>query len=162
MARSAVVLYPRGPGIVLGVGLGGFVDGILFHQILHWHNMGSAVVPPITVDAIQRNMRWDGFFHAATWLLTVIGVYWLLSDARHGRPIPERKAFTGLLLLGWGIFNLLEGVLDHEILGIHHVRDLPILIPGYDWLFLVIGGFGFILVGELMQDRRLIAGHLSS
>ena len=30
-------------GIVLGLGLGGFVDGIALHQIMQWHNMGSAV-----------------------------------------------------------------------------------------------------------------------
>ena len=33
-------------GIVLGLGLGGFVDGITLHQIMQWHNMGSAVLPP--------------------------------------------------------------------------------------------------------------------
>jgi len=27
------------PGIVLGMGLGGFVDGILLHQILQWHHL---------------------------------------------------------------------------------------------------------------------------
>jgi uncharacterized membrane protein len=28
------------------------------------------------------------------------------------------------LLLGWGAFNLVEGVIDHEILGVHHVNEL--------------------------------------
>ena len=60
----------RRAGILLGLGLGGFIDGILLHQIIHWHNMGSAVVPPITMEAMADNMRWDGFFHAAVWLLT--------------------------------------------------------------------------------------------
>jgi uncharacterized membrane protein len=134
-------------GIVLGLGLGGFVDGILLHQIVHWHNMGSAVVPPTTLEGMQRNMVWDGYFHAAVWLLTLIGVYWLLSDARRGVPLPDGKAFTGQLILGWGIFNLVEGIIDHHLLGLHHVRDLPAHVPLYDWLFLAIGGVGFILVG---------------
>ena len=30
-------------GIFLGLGLGGFVDGILLHQILQWHHMLSNV-----------------------------------------------------------------------------------------------------------------------
>jgi uncharacterized membrane protein len=137
-------------GIILGLGLGGFVDGILLHQILHWHNMGSAVVPPVTMDAMQRNMVWDGLFHAAVWTLTVIGVYWLLADARRGLPVPDGKAFAGLLILGWGIFNFVEGVIDHEILGLHHVRDLPVLMPLYELLFLLIGGIGFIVVGWMM------------
>ena len=49
-------------GVVLGIGLGGFADGILLHQIAQWHNMGSAVLPPTTMDAMSRNMRWDGLF----------------------------------------------------------------------------------------------------
>jgi len=31
-------------GIFLGLGLGGFVDGILLHQILQWHHMLSNVM----------------------------------------------------------------------------------------------------------------------
>jgi uncharacterized membrane protein len=27
------------------------------------------------------------------------------------------------LLAGWGVFNLVEGIIDHQILGIHHVRE---------------------------------------
>jgi uncharacterized membrane protein len=109
--------------------------------------MGSAIVPPVTMEAIQQNMRWDGFFHAAVWLLTVIGVYSLLADARRRSPLPNVTGFTGLLILGWGIFNLVEGLVDHQILGLHHVRDLPVHVPLYDWLFLLIGGVGFILLG---------------
>ena len=37
-------------GVVLGIGLGGFVDGIALHQIAQWHNMGSAILPPTTMD----------------------------------------------------------------------------------------------------------------
>jgi len=29
----------RSAGILLGIGLGGFVDGIVLHQILQWHHM---------------------------------------------------------------------------------------------------------------------------
>ena len=93
----------RTPGVLLGLGLGGFVDGILLHQILHWHNMASARVPPVTVEAIQHNMRWDGLFHVGVWLLTLLGVYGLLRDARRGATLPGTGAFTGQLLLGWGL-----------------------------------------------------------
>jgi uncharacterized membrane protein len=41
-------------GIVLGLGLGGVVDGITLHQIMQWHNMGSAVLPPTTMDAMAQ------------------------------------------------------------------------------------------------------------
>src|SRR5215210_3197618 len=143
--------FSKRAGIMLGLGLGGFADGILLHQIVHWHNMGSAVVPPVTMEAMADNMRWDGFFHAGTWLLTLIGVYWLLADARRGEPLPGVKAFTGLLIMGWGVFNLLEGLIDHLLLGLHHVRDLPAHVPLYDWLFLLLGGAGFILLGQALS-----------
>ncbi len=135
------------PGIILGAGLGGFVDGIVLHQIVQWHNMGSAILPPTTMAAMRHNMTWDGLFHAAVWLATLVGLYWLLGDARRGAPLPGARAFTGLLLLGWGLFNSVEGVIDHHLLGVHHVRDLPAHVPFYDWLFLGIGGLGFILLG---------------
>jgi hypothetical protein len=44
-------------GLILGLGLGGFIDGIALHQIAQWHNMGSAVGPPTTMDAMMQNMR---------------------------------------------------------------------------------------------------------
>jgi len=134
-------------GIILGLGLGGLVDGVLLHQILQWHNMGSAVAPPTTMEAMRDNMRWDGFFHAAVGLLILIGVYRLLREARRVSPLPGNKAFTGLLIFGWGLFNLVEGIIDHHLLGLHHVRDLPVHVWLYDWLFLGISGVGFILLG---------------
>jgi uncharacterized membrane protein len=141
-------------GIMLGMGLGGFVDGILLHQIIHWHNMGSAILPPTTLPAIEQNMAWDGLFHLAVWTCTVIGVYWLLADGRRPGVLPSPAGFTGLLLLGWGLFNLVEGLIDHHLLGLHHVRDLPHHVPVYDWLFLLIGGAGFIALGLSLYRKR--------
>ena len=141
------------PGIVLGLGLGGFADGIALHQIAQWHNMGSARVPPTTMEAMRLNMTWDGWFHAATLTLTIIGVYLMLRDARAGIDMPRPLAFTGLLLLGWGIFNLVEGVVDHHLLQVHHVRDMPVHVPLYDWIFLGVGGVLLMLVGAWMSRR---------
>ena len=142
-----LVAASRLPGIMLGLGLGGFADGVALHQILQWHSMGSAVVPPATMAAMRQNMVWDGWFHAAMLVLTTIGVYALLRDARRRAELPTPRQFTGLLLLGWGLFNLVEGIVDHRILGLHHVRDLPAYAPAYDWIFLAIGGAALIAAG---------------
>ena len=151
MARTATPLHSRSvrllPGILLGLGLGGFADGIVLHQIAQWHNMGSAVLPPVTMEAMKQNMRWDGYFHLATLLLTIAGVYRLLNEARRGAPLPDARMLTGQLLLGWGVFNLVEGGIDHHLLNLHHVRDLPAHVPLYDWIFLVVGGVGLIALG---------------
>jgi uncharacterized membrane protein len=139
-------------GVVIGIGMGGFVDGIVLHQVLHWHNMGSAVLPPTTMEAMQRNMVWDGLFHAGTWLITFAGV-WMLYGAAAARTLPTRRAFLGQMLMGWGLFNLVEGAIDHHLLNLHHVRDLPAHVPLYDWVFLAVAGVGFTVAGRLLSRK---------
>jgi uncharacterized membrane protein len=135
-------------GTVLGIGLGGFVDGIVLHQILQWHNMGSAVLRPVTLEAMHTNMTWDGLFHAATWAVTFLGVWMLWVE---GQSTAETsRVLCGQLLVGWGVFNLVEGIIDHHLLDIHHVRDLPVHVPLYDWAFLAVGGVLFIGIGWFM------------
>lgn len=62
-------------GLLLGTGMGGFVDGIVLHQILQWHNMLSSVRPPIDLVEMKYNMVWDGLFHAFTWFTVAAGVW---------------------------------------------------------------------------------------
>jgi uncharacterized membrane protein len=62
-------------GTMLGIGLGGFIDGILFHQLMQIHEMLSARVPPLTLVNAEINMFWDGLFHAGTWLATAVGLW---------------------------------------------------------------------------------------
>jgi uncharacterized membrane protein len=147
-------------GVVLGLGLGGFIDGIALHQLAQWHNMGSAVLPPDTMDAMRRNMTWDGQFHAATWLLTFIGTLMLWSDRQASAP--AFRILIGQLILGWGLFNLVEGIVDHHLLGLHHVRDIPVHVPAYDWWFLAIGGGALIAAGLWLsrspQTERSVSG----
>lgn len=141
--------------ILLGIGLGGFVDGIALHQIAQWHQMLSAVVPPDSMEAMKRNMAADGWFHAAVWLATFAGVLVLWSAVRGPGALPPTRYLLGSMLLGWGAFNLVEGIIDHHLLQLHHVRDLPSHMPAYDWIFLAAGGIGFILAGlALRQGRR--------
>ena len=137
-------------GTVIGVGLGGFADGIALHQIAQWHNMGSAVLPPVTMEAMSRNMVWDGLFHAATWTITLIGVVMLWREGRAGLLPRSGRTLAGEMLLGWAGFNLVEGVIDHHLLQLHHVRDMPHHVPIYDWIFLAVGGVGLALIGWLL------------
>ena len=81
-------------GVLIGIGMGGFVDGILLHQILQWHNMVSNWVPPNDMEAMKTNMLWDGIFHAFMWLVTLAGIllFWraayelAFSAARRSGP----------------------------------------------------------------------------
>lgn len=138
-------------GVVLGIGLGGFIDGIALHQIAQWHNMGSAILPPDTMDAMRTNMLWDGLFHLATLIITIAGVFMLWSAAHHGNLPQGVSTLIGEMLFGWGLFNLVEGVIDHHLLNLHHVRDLPVHEPAYDWAFLALAGVGLTAIGWLMK-----------
>ena len=149
------------PGIVLGVGLGGFLDGIVLHQVLQWHHMltstdtdraGIEYYPADTVHGLQMNTLWDGFFHVFTWLAVLIGLavlYGRVTESR-GRVWTSRRLW-GWVLVGWGLFNLVEGVVDHHILGIHHVRAGDAQ-TAWDLGFLALGA---VLVGGgwLLQRR---------
>jgi uncharacterized membrane protein len=144
----------RTAAVLLGIGLGGFIDGILLHQVLQWHSMFSAVVPPVSMDAMRFNMSADGLFHLVTWLVTLAGIGALWSAFGRGGTLPTTRSFAGYLLAGWGWFNLVEGIVNHHLLGLHHVRDLPEHVPALDWAFLLVGGVGFIALGMLLRNSR--------
>jgi uncharacterized membrane protein len=119
----------RGPiissGIWLGAGLGGFFDGIVLHQVLQWHNMLSSVRPPIDLLSMKYNMLWDGLFHAFCWFAVVLGVWRLWVAARRPGVACSTPTLIGGMLLGWGAFNFCEGLIDHQLLGLHHVHPGP-------------------------------------
>jgi uncharacterized membrane protein len=129
-------------GLLLGVGMGGFVDGIVFHQVLQLHSMLSAVHPRTDVVALEVNMFWDGLFHAFTWITTAVGL-WLLWRAARRAEVPwTGRVLVGAMLAGWGLFNFVEGIVDHFVLQVHHVYENAGLSV-WDWVFL---GSGVLLM----------------
>ncbi len=60
--------------MVLGNGLGGFIDGILLHQILQWHEMLSNKIEITSVLGKSINMFWDGVFHFFYLIVSFIGI----------------------------------------------------------------------------------------
>ncbi|MGA5036659.1 DUF2243 domain-containing protein [Streptomyces capoamus] len=136
------------PGLLLGVGLGGFLDGILLHQLLQWHHMlsstnhdriGVRYYDPHTVSGLEMNTVWDGVFHTVCWLTVLGGLAVLYGRVTAGRrQVWASRVLWGWILAGWGLFNLVEGLLDHQILGIHHVHGGPYQV-WWDIAFLVLG-----------------------
>ncbi len=135
----------RNAGILLGLGLGGFFDGIVLHQLLQWHHLVSSVedFSPTTVAGLKVNTLADGQFHAATYVFTVAGVVLLWRGLRAGETATSRQ-LVGLFLLGWGVFNVVEGIIDHLLLGIHHVNET---VPREQWIW---WDLGFLLWGAVM------------
>jgi uncharacterized membrane protein len=112
-----------GAGLALGTGLGALFDGIVFHQLLQFHNMLSVKYPPTTLVNLEINMFWDGVFHAFAWAMTVLGVGLLWNAARRADAILATQILVGAVLIGAALFNVIEGVIDHHLLTLHHVRD---------------------------------------
>ncbi|BCI51757.1 membrane protein [Mycolicibacterium litorale] len=127
------------PGFLMGLGFGGFVDGIVLHEILQWHHMISGTEPTDTVAGLELNVVADGFFHVVTWLLVMAGTTLTVVSWRQGRLAPNWSFHLGLLVMGWGVFNVVEGLIDHQLLGVHHVRDDLGAPLSWDIGFLVFG-----------------------
>ena len=154
MTPSPSALPPsRLPGLLYGVGLGGFVDGIVLHQVLQWHHMVSDTEehPVTTLSGLEANTLADGIFHLVTWLFVLAASFVTVRRWQQGRLAPSFPFHVGGLLIGWGAFNLVEGTIDHLVLGVHHVRDDLGGPLAWDIGFLVLGA---LLVGAGMLLQR--------
>jgi uncharacterized membrane protein len=110
--------FPTLAGVLFGLGLGGFFDGIVLHQLLQWHHTLSNWYPIVDVPSLELNTVWDGIFHSSTYVFVVIGLLILWRTAHRRHLLWSNKLFVGTLLLGWGLFNTVEGIVDHEILAV--------------------------------------------
>jgi uncharacterized membrane protein len=140
-------------GIFFGLGLGGFFDGIVLHQMLQWHHMLSSWYPIKDVPSLELNTLWDGIFHSSTYVFIVLGLFILWRTAHTRHLLWSNKLLFGTLLLGWGAFNVVEGIIDHEILGVHHVNELVTQSQRIYWDigFLVWGAAMFIIGWMLLK-----------
>jgi uncharacterized membrane protein len=144
--------FPVSAGILLGLGLGGFFDGIVLHQILQWHHMvTSAGYPADTLENLELNVMLDGVFHAGTYLFTASGLLLLWRAARKPHFRWSARLLFATMLIGFGTFNLVEGIVDHHLLGLHHVNETA---PMDQWIYWDIGfliwGAGMLVAGWLL------------
>jgi uncharacterized membrane protein len=147
-------------GLVLGMGFGGLADGIILHQILGWHHLVcyDRFCRTASVEQLQLENTQDGFFDLGLWLMLLIGTAMLFRSARHAGQAGSGRALLGSILAGCGLFNFVEGLLDHQILGIHHV------LPGnphqflFDMLYLA-NGLMFIIAGVWLIRPQIRFGN---
>jgi uncharacterized membrane protein len=149
--------------VLLGVGLGGFFDGIVLHQILQWHHMLSdqGDYPVTTVKGLEVNTLWDGIFHAITYVAVVVGLALMWRTGRLSHKPWSTRLLLGLLLMGWGAFNLIEGAINHHLLNIHHVNE-TVARDQWKWWdigflawggVMLVGGWVMARTGERDQDN---------
>lgn len=136
---------------ILGMGIGGFFDGILFHEILQWHDMITNKIAADTLVNKSVNMFWDGIFDTCTLLTTIIGVclMWRLLHM----PNANRSGylFLGGLSMGWGLFNLVEGTINHHMMRLHNVYEYAINQEAWNNGFLAFGAILLLLGWPLIK-----------
>jgi uncharacterized membrane protein len=110
---------------ILGFALGGFIDGILLHQVLQWHHLLSLVEGERFRD-LKVQILADGLFHVLMYIIALAGL-WLLWRSR--RAVTGTQADLRIIaaaLLGFGIWQVIDVVGFHWLAGIHRIRvDVP-------------------------------------
>lgn len=144
----------------LGIGIGGFADGTILHQILQWHEMLSNKIPPTSVINKSVNMFWDGIFHFFCLIVVIIGLFLLMKLFFRNDIVISWKTFIGGLFLGWGIFNIVEGIINHQILKLHNVREITSEVEVWNYGFLGISVIFLIIAWILI--RQGMPDHLYS
>ncbi|HZH95639.1 MAG TPA: DUF2243 domain-containing protein, partial [Flavisolibacter sp.] len=93
-------------------------------------------------------------FHAFTLVTVFIGIV-LLWKLLYRKDIDRSgRLLAGGLLLGWGWFNIIEGLIDHHILKLHNVREITENKEAWNYGFL---GFSLLLlfVGYVLINRKI-------
>lgn len=123
------------------------VDEIVFHQILGWHHFYDR-------STTEVGLLSDGLLHTAE-LLALVAGFFLHADLRRRRALAPAHAWAGFFL-GLGIFQLLDGVVDHKLLRLHQIRYGVDVTP-YDWAWNVSAVI-LLLVGVVLAVRAARRG----
>lgn len=140
-----------GSGVLFGLGLIAFLDEVMFHQLLGWHHFYDKSTTSVGLFS-------DGLFHAFSWFATVAALF-LVADLRRRQSFWLKRWISGVLI-GVGMFQLYDGLVQHKVFRLHQIRYEVELLP-YDiiWnasaaLILIAG-----LVLFIQTNRHVEEGH---
>jgi uncharacterized membrane protein len=129
-------------GTLMGVGVAGFIDETVFHQLLHWHHFYDRSTPAWGLVS-------DGLFHAASWVCMVGGLF-LFADLRRRGAWSMLRHWAGFCF-GLGGFQLYDGTVQHKWWHLHEIRYHVDVLP-YDVVWNVLATT--VLVVGLVLLRR--------
>lgn len=129
-------------GFLFGLGIVAFIDETVFHQLLHWHHFYDKSTTDIGLVS-------DGLFHAFSFIAT-IGASFLLADL-HRRHAFWLKRWIGGILLGAGVFQLYDGIIQHKLMGLHQIRYGVNIVP-YDLVWNISAAI-MIVIGAVLIYR---------
>jgi uncharacterized membrane protein len=130
-------------GVLLGIGIAGFIDETVFHQLLHWHHFYDKSTP--TVGLVS-----DGIFHAVSWFAAIAALFILADIRRRGGFL--RDQWVGAILLGAGGFQLYDGTIQHKLMKLHQIRYHVDVAP-YDVVWNILAAI-MIAVGIILVRRH--------
>ena len=137
--------------VILGVGLMGSIDEVVFHQLLRWHHFYDRADP--TWGTVS-----DGFLHTFTTTLLAVGAVVLWTERRRLVGVTGNRPIVAGVLLGMGGFQLFDGVVNHKLLRLHQIREDTDNLLTYD---LVWNAAAIAAVGTgwtLWRGRRRAGG----
>lgn len=143
---------------IFGFGFSGLIDVLVLHHVLQWHHLVSGMYPMNTLSGLRTNILADGLFSIGMLIIMSIGASLLWrSERRTDVPLAVRP-LAGSALIGLGVFNLYDGVVDHALLGLHQ----PLSQGGQynpHWivvsLLVIIAGYYVFRTGTREQDDEI-------
>lgn len=133
-------------GFLFGVGLVAFLDEAVFHQVLHWHHFYD-------LSTTELGLIADGLFHAFSWFATVLSLF-ILAELRRRKSFVFKR-WIGSAVLGMGLFQLYDGIVQHKILRIHQIRYGVDVLP-YDMVWNIIAVVLVILGIFIIRHKRKV------
>jgi uncharacterized membrane protein len=112
-------------GVILGIGVMGAFDEIVFHQLLQWHHF-------YTFATEYWRIVSDGVLHLFTTSMSVLGAVRLWSQRHHSSALSTNRPLWAGGLIGAGGFQLFDGIVNHKLLQLHPVREGVVNILPYD------------------------------
>lgn len=104
-------------GVLLGIGIIGFLDEAVFHQLLQWHTFYW------DTDQHGRILS-DGLFHLFSTLVLLGGTFRLWFGTR-----PDPRLLLAGILIGAGGFNAYDGIVQHVLFHFHLVNEQACAAP---------------------------------
>lgn len=140
-------------GILFGLGFIAFFDEVVFHQLLAWHHFYDR-------STTQIGLFSDGLFHAFSWFATIGGLF-MFADLKRRQAVWMRRWFGGVLL-GAGVFQLYDGLIQHKVMRIHQIRYVEnVFIYDVIWnvsaVLIILVGVILILKTRQRDEKKVIA-----
>ncbi|MDJ1431028.1 DUF2243 domain-containing protein [Halostagnicola sp. A-GB9-2] len=142
-------------GVTVGIGFGAVLDVIIFHLTFQTHHLFSGFYDPYSYDGLRTNVMFDGVFLLAMVAVTALGLGMVWRVVNRTDEALSTLFLLGSIVVGMGLFNLVDGVVSHEVLDLHNVVhgteawNLPWIVVSVLMLAL-----GFVLLKVAGDHRR--------